>query len=199
MSFLLLIGAGLMVRSLINLQRVDAGFRPENVLTVQMSLDFSKYMSNPSMLNFSDSLLGKVRAMPQVTSAAMSSEFPLDKSPASNNEFLIEGQQANSNDKPTTEFNAVTPDYFRTLGIPILSGRDFDGRDRPDKLHVAIVNQSLVESLFSWAGSRRTPRLVRRWQNWTEIVGVVGDVRERELSQTAERLSFPCPTRSIRK
>src|SRR6202042_959382 len=114
-SFLLLIGAGLMVRSLINLQRVDAGFRPENVLTVQISLDFSKYMTNPSMLNFSDSLLEKVRAMPQVTSAAMSGEFPLDKSPAFNNEFLIEGQQANPNDKPTAEFNAVTPDYFRTL------------------------------------------------------------------------------------
>ncbi|HXM13860.1 MAG TPA: ABC transporter permease [Candidatus Eremiobacteraceae bacterium] len=183
-SFLLLIGAGLMVRSLINLQRVDAGFRPENVLTVQMSLDFSKYMSDPSMLNFSDSLLEKVRAMPQVTSAAMSGEFPLDKSPAFNNEFLIEGRQANPNDKPTAEFNAVTPDYFRTLGIPILSGREFDGRDRPDKLRVAIVNQSVVNHYFH--GQDPVGRRVSfdEGKNWTEIVGVAGDVRERELSQT---------------
>jgi putative ABC transport system permease protein len=183
-SFLLLIGAGLMVRSLINLQRVDAGFRPENVLTVQMSLDFSKYMSNPSMLNFSDSLLEKVRAMPQVTSAAMSGEFPLDKSPAFNNEFLIEGQQANPNDKPTSELNAITPDYFRTLGIPILSGRDFDGRDRPDKLRVAVVNQSLVNHYFH--GQNPVGRRISfdEGKNWTEIVGVAGDVRERELSQT---------------
>jgi putative ABC transport system permease protein len=182
-SFLLLIGAGLMVRSLINLQRVDAGFRPENVLTMQISLDFSKYMSNPSMLNFSDSLLEKVRAMPQVTSAAMSGEFPLDKSPAFNNEFLIEGQQANPNDKPTAEFNAITPTYFRTLGIPILSGRDFDGRDRPDKLRVAIVNQSVVNHYFH--GQDPVGRRVSfdEGKNWTEIVGVAGDVRERELSQ----------------
>jgi putative ABC transport system permease protein len=185
-SFLLLIGAGLMVRSLINLQRVDAGFRPENVLTVQISLDFSKYMTNPSMLNFSDSLLEKVRAMPQVTSAAMSGEFPLDKSPAFNNEFLIEGQQANPNDKPTAEFNAVTPDYFRTLGISILSGREFDGRDRPDKLRVAIVNQSVVNHYFH--GQDPVGRRVSfdEGKNWTEIVGVAGDVRERELSQSAK-------------
>jgi putative ABC transport system permease protein len=182
-SFLLLIGAGLMVRSLINLQRVDAGFRPENVLTAQISLDFSKYMTDPSMLNFSDSLLEKVRAMPQVTSAAMSAEFPLDKSPAFNNEFLIEGRQANPNDKPTAEFNAVTPDYFRTLGIPILSGREFDGRDRPDKLRVAIVNQSVVSHYFH--GQDPVGRRVSfdDGKNWTEIVGVAGDVRERELSQ----------------
>jgi putative ABC transport system permease protein len=182
-SFLLLIGAGLMVRSLINLQRVDAGFRPENVLTMGLSLDFSKYMSNPSMLNFSDSLLEKVRAMPQVTAAAMSGEIPLDKSPATNNEFLIEGQQANPNDKPTAEFNAVTPDYFRTLGIPILSGRDFDGRDRPEKLRVAVVNQSVVTHYFH--GHNPVGRRVSfdDGKNWTEIVGVAGDVRERELNQ----------------
>jgi putative ABC transport system permease protein len=185
-SFLLLIGAGLMVRSLINLQRVDAGFRPENVLTAQISLDFAKYMTDPSMLSFSDSLLEKVRAMPQVTSAAMSGEFPLDKSPAFNNEFLIEGRQANPNDKPTAEFNAVTPDYFRTLGIPILSGREFDGRDRPDKLRVAIVNQSVVSHYFH--GQDPVGRRVSfdDGKNWTEIVGVAGDVRERELSQKAK-------------
>jgi putative ABC transport system permease protein len=182
-SFLLLIGAGLMVRSLINLQRVDAGFRPENVLTVQMSLDFSKYMSNPSMLNFSDSLLEKVRAMPQVTAAAMSAEFPLDKSAATNNEFLFEGQQADSNAKPTAEFNAVTPEYFRVLGIPILRGREFDDRDRPDKLHVAVVNQSLVDHYFH--GQNPVGRRVTfdGGKTWTEVVGVTGDVRERELNQ----------------
>ncbi len=153
---------------------------------MQLSLDFSKYMSNPSMLNFADSLLEKVRAMPQVTAAAMSGEFPLDKSPAFNNEFLIEGQQANPNDKPTAEFNAVTPDYFRTLGIPILSGRDFARRDRPDKLRVAVVNQSLVNHYFH--GQDPVGRRISfdEGKNWTEIVGVTGDVRERELSQTAK-------------
>src|SRR3954469_10855210 len=88
-SFLLLIGAGLMVRSLINLQRVDPGFRPENVLTVQLSLDFARYTANEKIRDFFDSLLEKVQAVPGVTAVAVAGTFPLDKSPSSNNEFVI--------------------------------------------------------------------------------------------------------------
>jgi putative ABC transport system permease protein len=189
-SFLLLIGAGLMVRSLINLQRVHTGFQTQNVLTMQISLDFDRYMgnttaiSNQKMLAFSDALLEKIQGMPQVTSAAMSGEFPLDKSPAYNNEFLIEGRQGDSADaKPTADFNVVTPDYFRTLAIPIFSGRSFDGRDRPDKLLVAIVNQSLARR--QWHGQDPVGQRISfdNGQTWTQIVGVVGDVRERTLDQ----------------
>ena len=188
-SFLLLIGAGLTVRSLINLQRIDAGFRPENVLTMQISLDFASYMgptmlvSNQKMLGFSDSLLEKIQAMPQVTSVAMSAEFPLDKSPTYNNQYVIEGRQGDASDaKPTAEFNVVSPDYFRTLGVPILSGRTFDSRDRADKPRVAIVNQSLARHYFhdqDPVGSR----ISFDDGKWTQIVGVTGDVRERGLDQ----------------
>ena len=188
-SFLLLISAGLTVRSLINLQRIDAGFRPENVLTMQISLDFASYMgptmlvSNQKMLGFSDSLLEKIQAMPQVTSVAMSAEFPLDKSPTYNNQYVIEGRQGDASDaKPTAEFNVVSPDYFRTLGVPILSGRTFDSRDRADKPRVAIVNQSLARHYFhdqDPVGSR----ISFDDGKWTQIVGVTGDVRERGLDQ----------------
>jgi putative ABC transport system permease protein len=197
-SFLLLIGAGLAVRSLINLQRVDAGFHPENVLTMQISLDFSRYMSdkgmdasNQLMLGFSDSLLEKIQAMPQVTSAAMSGEFPLDKSPAANNEYLIEGHQGEASEaKPTAEFNVVTPDYFRTLGIPIFSGRTFDGRDRPDKPHVAIVNQSLARRYFPNQDPVGRRISFDDGKQWTQIVGVTGDVRERTLDQAPKDLIY---------
>ena len=197
-SFLLLIGAGLAVRSLINLQRVDAGFHPENVLTMQISLDFSRYMSdngmdasNQLMLGFSDSLLEKIQAMPQVTSAAMSGEFPLDKSPAANNEYLIEGHQGEASEaKPTAELNVVTPDYFRTLGIPILSGRAFDGRDRPDKPHVAIVNQSLARRYFPDQDPVGRRISFDDGKQWTQIVGVTGDVRERTLDQAPKDLIY---------
>jgi putative ABC transport system permease protein len=197
-SFLLLIGAGLTVRSLVNLQRIDAGFRPENVLTMQISLDFSRYMSdkgmaasNQLMLGFTDSLLGKIQAMPQVTSAAVSAEFPLDKSPALNNQFLIEGQQGQASDaEPTAEFNAVSPDYFRALGIPLFSGRTFDERDRPGKLRVAIVNQSLVRHCFH--GQDPVGRRISfdDGAQWTQIVGVTGDVRERTLDQAPSDLIY---------
>jgi putative ABC transport system permease protein len=190
-SFLLLIGAGLTVRSLINLQRVDPGFRPENVLTMQLTLDFTKYMSNEIMLQFSDSLLEKVQAMPQVTSAAMSGEFPLDKSPAFNGQFLVDGQQGNAIDsKPVAEFNAVSPGYFQTLGVPVLSGRAFDGRDRPDKPLVAIVDQSLAQHI--WHDQDPVGRRISfdDGKTWTQIVGVIGDVRERRLDQAPSDLIY---------
>ena len=197
-SFLLLIGAGLAVRSLFNLQRVNAGFHPENVLTMQISLDFSRYMSdkgmdasNQLMLGFSDSLLEKIQAMPQVTSAAMSGEFPLDKSPAANNEYLIEGRQGEAPEaKPTAEFNVVTPDYFRTLGIPIFNGRTFDGRDRPDKPRVAIVNQSLARRYFPDQDPVGRRISFDGGKQWTQIVGVTGDVRERRLDQAPKDLIY---------
>jgi putative ABC transport system permease protein len=190
-SFLLLIGAGLTVRSLINLRQVDAGFRPENVLTVRISLDFTKDMSNRSMLVFSDALLEKIQAMPQVTAAAMAGEFPLDKSPASNNRYLIAGQQGDAEDaKPTAEFNIVSPDYFRTLGVALLGGRTFDGRDGLDKSLVAIVNQSLAQR--RWPGQDPLGRRISfdAGKTWTRIVGIVGDVRERGLDQLPSDLIY---------
>ena len=189
-SFLLLIGAGLAVRSLLNLRQVDAGFRPENVLTVQISLDFSKYMSDQSMLQFSDALLEKIHAMPQVTSAAMSGVFPLDHSPAFNGQYSIEGQKDPAANRPTADLNVVTPDYFRTLGVPVLSGRDFDGRDRPGKPPVAIVNQSLAK--HRWPAQDPVGRRIRLLgsQEWTQIVGVTGDVREHSLDKAAADLIY---------
>jgi putative ABC transport system permease protein len=190
-SFLLLIGAGLTIRSLINLQHVDAGFRPENVLTVQISLDFTKDMSNKGMVGFSDRLLEKIQAMPQVTSAAMSGEFPLEKSPAYNNQYLIEGLKGDTVDaKPTAEFNVVSPDYFRTLGVPLLSGRAFDGRDRLDKSLVALVNQSLAQ--HHWPGQDPLGHRVSfdDGKTWTQIVGIVGNVRERSLDQPPTELIY---------
>jgi putative ABC transport system permease protein len=189
-SFLLLIGAGLTVRSLINLQRVDAGFQPENVLTVQLSLDFSRYMSDSSMLNFSDSLLEKVRAMPEVISAAMSGEFPLDKSPAFNNQYVIEGRQGGAESKPTAEFNVVSSDYFRALEIPTSAGRTFDRRDGADKPRVAIVNQSLARHIFRDENPVGHRISFDDGKRWTEIVGVVGDVHERTLDQAPADLIY---------
>jgi len=160
-------------------------------LTTQISLDFSRYMSNQSMLGFSDSLLAKIQAMPQVTSVAMSGEFPLDKSPAYNNQFLIEGRPTNpSDEKPTAEFNVVSPNYFRTLSIPLSSGRDFNDRDRPDKPRVAIISQSVAQHFWRNENPLRRRVSFDNGKNWTEIVGVVSDVRERNLDQAPKDLVY---------
>jgi putative ABC transport system permease protein len=183
-SFLLLIGAGLTVRSLINLQRVDPGFHPENVLTVQFSLDFSRYTSDDKTLGFFDSLLEKVQALPGVTSAAAAGVFPLDKSPAFNSQFLIEGRPGNSNDaKPIAELNVITPGYLQVLGIPLLSGRNFDPHDQPKGARVALVNQSLAQR--HWPNQDPLGRRISidKGKNWAQIIGVLGDVHEHGLDK----------------
>jgi len=189
-SFLLLIGAGLTVRSLINLQRVDPGFRPENVLTVQFSLDFTKYTSDQSQANFVESLLDKVQGLPGVMSAAVAGVFPLDKSPAQNGEFLIEGQQGNAAAKPTAEFNIVSPDYLKVLGIPLLGGRMLERRDREGAPRVAIINHSLAQHHWPRQNPLGRKILLNNGQLPVEIVGVIGDVREHSLDQPVTDLIY---------
>jgi putative ABC transport system permease protein len=142
------------------------------------------------MLHFSDSLLEKIQAMPQVTSAAMSGEFPLDKSPAFNNQYVIEDRQGGSDSKPTAEFNVVSSDYFRTLGIPISAGRPFDRRDHPDRPRVAIINQSLARHIFRDENPVGHRISFDDGKRWTEIVGVAGDVHERTLDQAPSDLIY---------
>jgi len=189
-SFLLLIGAGLTVRSLINLQRVDPGFRPENVLTIQFSLDFSRYTSNEKILPFWDSLLQKVQAVPGVTSVAVAGVFPLDKSPAFNNQFDIEGQQGNDTGKPVAELNVISPGYLQVLGIPLLSGRDFDAHDRPESTKVAIITQSAAER--HWHNQDAVGRRISfdNGKTWTQIIAVIGDVHEHGLDVPADDLIY---------
>jgi putative ABC transport system permease protein len=146
-SFLLLIGAGLTVRSLINLQHVDPGFHPENVLTIQFSLDFSRYTTNEKILAFWDPLLQKVQAVPGVTSVAVAGVFPLDKSPALNNQFDIEGQQGNDTGKPVAELNVISPGYLQE------AARSPSLRNRPPsvigtiKIPSAVAFPSTTEKL----------------------------------------------------
>jgi putative ABC transport system permease protein len=188
-SFLLLIGAGLTVRSLINLQRVDPGFRPENVLTVQFSLDFSRYTSNEKTLAFWDSLLEKAKNVPGVISVAAAGDFPLDKSPAFSNQFAIEGRQGDSADaKPIAELNVITPEYLSVLGIPLFSGRNFDQHDQPTSPHVALINQSTAQRYWhneDPVGKRILFQNIGGGTNWTQIIGVIGDVHEHGLDVPA--------------
>src|SRR6266404_4761330 len=188
-SFLLLIGAGLTVRSLINLQRVDPGFRPENVLTIQFSLDFSRYTTNENTLAFWDSLLEKTKSLPGVMSVAAAGDFPLDKSPAFSNQFQIEGRQGDSADaKPIAELNVITPEYLSVLGIPLFSGRNFDQHDQPTSPHVALINQSTAQRYWhneDPVGKRILFQNIGGGTNWTQIIGVIGDVHEHGLDVPA--------------
>jgi len=189
-SFLLLIGAGLTVRSLINLQHVDPGFRAENVLTVQFSLDFSRYTTNEKVLAFWDSLLEKAQTLPGVTSVAAAGVFPLDKSPAFNNQYDIEGQQGNDTGKPIAELNVISPGYLQVLGIPLLSGRNFDRRDRPESTKVAILTQSAAQRHWHNQDPVGHRFSFDNGKTWTEIIGVIGDVHEHGLDLPVNDLIY---------
>src|SRR6266852_5983809 len=125
-SFLLLIGAGLMLRSFQKLQHVDPGFQPENVLTMQIGLDFTKYNTGDKQRAFFESFLDKIEAQSGVKSAAASMMIPLNGDMHMTGDFMIEGQTPVPGQvHPISDFRVVSEGYFETLHIPVLQGRAF--------------------------------------------------------------------------
>jgi putative ABC transport system permease protein len=182
-SFLLLIGAGLMLRSFMKLQQVDAGFQPENVLTMRLGLNFTKYNSDDKQRAFFETLLDKIAVQPGVNSAAASMTVPLGDSMRMTGDFQIEGETpAPGQSLPVGHFRIVTPSYFDALHIPLLAGRVFTKADRPDAPIVTVISQTAARRF--WPGKDPIGKRVSGdgGQTWAQIVGIVGDVREYGLN-----------------
>jgi predicted permease len=183
-SFVLLIGAGLMIRSFAQLQRVDPGFAPERVFAVGLDLNFTKFSSRAPILGFARRLLEKVHEQAGVLSAAISDSFPMDQDITGGAgrpvRFQVEGDpRPESESPPVTAVRYVSTDYFRTLGIPLASGRLFLDSDRQDAPPVVIINRALARK--RWPNSDPVGRRVRFQSSdnaWFQVVGVVGDVKE---------------------
>ena len=184
-SFVLLIGAGLMVRTLWNLQQVDPGFQTEKVLTMRVDLNFSKYDTRDKRLAFHEQLLRRIQTEQGVVSAATSATFPLNEGgPGNGNgQFEIEGQpEAEADLRPQADFQQVSSDYFRTIQVPALRGRLFSQADRVDHPLVTLINQTMARHYWP-----REDPLGRRIsfdqkKTWATVVGVVGDVRQYGLA-----------------
>jgi predicted permease len=187
LSFMLLIGAALMLKSFANLQKVDAGFRADHVLTMRIDLNWSKYV-NPErridrqrVLQVFEPLWERVRGVPGVVTAATGLTFPLNSAFSNNGSFMIEGIHQADQALPRAEYHAASADYFETLGVPILRGRAFEPHDREGAERVAIVSQGLARRY--WAGDPVGQRISGdRGQTWARIVGVAGDVRQTALA-----------------
>jgi putative ABC transport system permease protein len=192
-SFVLLIGAGLMLRSFVKLLQVDPGFQPENVLTMQVSLDFVKYDTNDKQRAFFESLLEKIQGQSGVKSAAASMMIPLTNDMTMTGSFQIEGQQpAPGLQPPKGDFRVVSPSYFDALHIPLLSGRGFEQTDRPGKPDVAIINSSAARHLWGTKGPIGSRFSMDDGKTWTQIVGVVGDVKQYGLDkEVADEIYVP--------
>jgi putative ABC transport system permease protein len=187
LSFALLIVAGLTVRSFIRLQQVNAGYNPENVLSANIPLNFSKYQRNQDVINFFDRIKTKLEGTPGVLFVAVNSGAPLQSGQrAFNQPFIVEGRQMSQRDAlPVADINFVSPDAFKALGIPLTSGRFFDPHDAPGSPEVVIISQSLAHHYFPHEGPIGKRLSGDGGKTWARIVGVVGDVKYYGLDQEA--------------
>jgi putative ABC transport system permease protein len=181
MAMTLLVGAGLLINSFVRLQRVNLGFDPSQVLTLTVELPEARYREGRQIINFNQELLRRVEGLPGVRSAAMVFKSPLSGDPSTT--FEVEGQAPPDNSHRLYAGARVsTPGYFRTLGIPFVSGRDFSERDEEKSAPVIIINETLAECYFpnqNPIGKRLRPEIAIAPSGppWREIIGVVGAVR----------------------
>jgi putative ABC transport system permease protein len=191
-AVMLLIGAGLLIRSLVALQHVNPGFDPNNVLTVRVDLPRHKYDTPEKSTNFFQQLQTRIAGLPGVETVGLITELPLSGQP-NDVPFTVEGRPAV---KPGEEFDAdfrrVNQDYFKALRIPLLGGRSFTEQEARQGDNVAIVSQQLVNEVFPNEDPLGKRLVTAIGDQRYEIVGVVGDLHHRSLEgETFPAMYFP--------
>jgi len=192
LAVVLLVGAGMLLKSLVRVLRTDPGFNPENVLTMTIVLPAAKYTDANSQINFQDQLQQRVQSLPGVAGAGTVNILPLQ--PGNTTRVNVEGDPI---PPPGQELEAnirtVSEDYFRALGVPLISGRTFNSSDKADGQQVVIIGKTMADRIFSgrdpigrrlkYAGVEAPP---------ISIVGVVADVKITGLDQeTRPVIYFP--------
>ncbi|PYR94449.1 MAG: ABC transporter permease [Acidobacteria bacterium] len=189
LALVLSIGAGLLVRSLMRLEHVDAGFNPQRLLTFALDLPEARYKDSASMRSFYERLIDRLQALPAVESAALAVSLPPDQLTVTDN-FTAEGRTYLPGESAPVGTMVVSSDsYFKTLAIPLLNGRVFDRREQAESEPVVIVSRTLAERYYPTGAIGRHFRTggpERPNNKWMRIVGVVGDVKYDGLAVTPE-------------
>jgi putative ABC transport system permease protein len=192
LSLVLLIGAGLMIKSFVRLQQTNLGFNPEQLLTVNVSLSSSKYPEDRQQAAFFQQALERIQSLAGVQSVGATTALPLTLS-VSGSDFRIEGRpEPEAGKEMIINTSSISPGYFKTLGISILKGRDFSDRDNSDAPLAAIINSDLARIYFPTEDP-----LVKRitfddGESWISIVGVVADIKRMGLDTSAKpEVYFP--------
>ncbi|MDQ3120356.1 MAG: ABC transporter permease, partial [Verrucomicrobiota bacterium] len=186
LALVLLIGAGLMIRSFVRLQAVETGFNPENVLTMRAQLPRKRYAEPHQILDFFKQAQERIAAVPGVQAVGAISYLPLT-GPAARDGFKIVGRpEPAPGQEPGVEVRVITPGYFQAMGIPLLKGRLLDERDGKES-RVLLINETMAKKYFP----NQDPVGKQIVVTWSEgetdtIVGVVGDIREGALNKEAE-------------
>jgi len=193
LSLLLLIGAGLLLRSFQELLRIDPGFDPRNVLTLNLSLPTGRYSKPEQQIAFFNEVVRRVSVLPGVRSAATSAALPLAWIRIT--PVLPEGQpNVPLAQRAFIDIEAISPGWFQTMRVPLRGGRGFTDFDDADAPKVVIANESFARRF--WPGQNAVGKrvIVGRWTEPAEVIGVAADIRNKGLEQDTQAqlyLSFP--------
>jgi len=177
LALMLLVGAGLLIKSFINLQHVDPGFNAKGVLRVDVSVPGIRYSSRPLVAAFFKQLVDRVSVLPGVEAAGAVSTLPLSGG-GTDTSFLIEGRpQPDANREPVSHYAKVTPDYFRAMGIKLSRGRVITDADTIDAPKVAVISETMARRYFADEDPIGKRLVFGGGKDRREIVGIVSDVK----------------------
>jgi putative ABC transport system permease protein len=182
LSLVLLIGAGLVLKSFQRLLAVNPGFQAESVLTMQVPLSSQKYKERAQSIQFYRNLLAGVRSIPGVRSAGITSNLPLSGENSSDG-YLVEGQPPVSagGEAPQTQMKTISPGYFQAIGMSLQRGRDFEETDDADSPQVAIIDEALARKTWPRGDAIGKRLQTTGDQEWLTIVGVVSGIKDKTL------------------
>ena len=180
LSFVLLVGAGLLLQSLQRIRNTSPGFSTHDVLETSVNLVQAGYDA-PRAQNFQDQLLDRVKALPGVESAEFARMTPLSYGSFSSTPIAVDGYQPPPEEQPIVQYNEVGPDYFVTIGIPLMSGRQFTRADDEKSVPVTIVNETMAAKY--WGGRNPIGERVQVKGRWTQVVGVAKDSKYQSVRE----------------
>ena len=191
MTVVLLCGAGLLVRTVVGMNRADSGFDKQDLLTMDVALPGARYTDEQGMA-FYRLAVAALRTLPGVSSATAASSLPVIGSPKARAEFHVLGTaELPASERPTAVIRIVMPGYFRTLRIPVLQGREFTDADDASPAPGVVVNEAFAKAFLSNVEPLTVSLTVRlREQPYAPVIGVVGDVREGSIRDSAQPTVF---------
>jgi predicted permease len=191
LALVLLVGSGLMIRSFRALRSVQPGFsQPERIQTVRISIPEAQIAERPRVTRMQIDILGKIAAIPGVTSVAFETRLPLETGPSTpinaEDKTYAEGQLP-----PLRKFKYISPGLFKTLGTPLIAGRDITWPDLNDDRNVAIISENMAREMWGQPNSALGKRIRGGTRGgWREIIGVVGDVYDNGVHQKAPGIVY---------
>ncbi|HVT58500.1 MAG TPA: ABC transporter permease [Thermoanaerobaculia bacterium] len=187
LSFVLLVGAGLLIRSMQGIRTASPGFSTQDVLTTGLDLFAAGYDAQRAK-NFHDALIDRVRGLGGVKSVAVARIRPFSYLPYSSAPIAVDGYQSAPNEQPTAEYNEVGPAYFATMGIPLVSGREFTRADDETAAPVAVVNETMAVQY--WRGGDPVGKRLQVKGRWMRVVGVAKAAKYETFLETPKAFFY---------